>query len=208
MSKSETPDSPRSSDVKRVLIISVISSLIASVLFLAFLEPIVEFLSRIVSALLSHVASGTLDSMYEQAAIGSERAMLFLVLEIMLATMAAFAVFPFFVITIMRFKREANSEGKNVRLNLRNFLLIQSALSVCMLTSIVYMTSSSVIGIQATASYEQRMLVASPHLSEQEEEEFASRWASMEGRADYVALMLKLEEAAKDGGWKLPRRLI
>jgi len=208
MTESKGSAGQQASDTKRIWAISIVSSLVASALFLAFFQPVIEFLSNLVSGILAHIALGMLDSMYQQAALGSERTMLFSIFTVILSVAVGFSFFPFIYLFVSKTNFGRSMSGTESKKTFRVLMIVQCIMSVATILSVFFIVASSFIGVQASATFEQRLSISKPHLTNDQEENILSDWASMQTRADYENIMKNLELLAVQGSWNLPRRLI
>lgn len=89
---------------------------------------------------------------------------------------------------------------------------IMIAISAFCAVAVVVVTSMQISGayvsMQAETTFDVRLRILSPYLSEQTEEEIVSRWSTIRGRSDYENLMSEMDTHAKTHQIKLPNRLI
>lgn len=202
-------EKPRPSDARRIWTISIISSIVASAIVLVFFQPILEFLSRGLSAFLSYAAVGILDSMYQQAALGVERAIALTTFGMLMSAFMGVSTAPIVFLVIKSRISKVPAARRKLRKISEKINILQIFLGTFPIILIgIYFISSSFIGVQATASYENRLAVLAPTISEEEEESLRSEWSSMQSRADYVDLMVRMENLAAQKGRALPDRLI
>lgn len=114
------------SSIRNVWAISIASSIIASAVFLIFFQPIINWLSKFTVSILSRTAVSLLDSAYDQASMGMERAMLgYLVMALFVAAINISA-FPL-IFAAVRFFQIEKYQRQILR---RKFLMCDLFLSV------------------------------------------------------------------------------
>jgi predicted permease len=74
---------------RQTILISIIASIIASFIFVTFLQPIFGLISDTVVTIIGVFYHGYIDTLYEQASIGITNAMIFLILSTVLIFMFA-----------------------------------------------------------------------------------------------------------------------
>ncbi|HEV3341596.1 MAG TPA: hypothetical protein VG125_14615, partial [Pirellulales bacterium] len=80
-----------------------------------------------------------------------------------------------------------------------------------LLLGVVYLwierTARDFLELQFRTTFEQRLTVLSPELSDKEIKRFRASWASMKGRSDYDAIMTELDTTANTKNVALPGKL-
>lgn len=183
---------PPSGDIRR----AVIASLVASILVLLVIQPAI----RAFYTLLAATGSRYVDSAYRNASLGHRNwvEVLFFMGIYSVALGAATAL----LILSRRWGRERVKASRRV-LTILNYPLFALALFVW-----GGFIASSYVDLQLNASFEQRLTVLAPVLSEEEEEGLRAEWASMTSRVDYLEIMRKVEALAQARGVRLPPRLL
>lgn len=202
--------SPKPTLSRRVWTISISSSLLGSVVFFIFLQPILEFLSRSTSAILGTVAIGLLDQIYLQASFGILEPMVYFLVLLAMISIINIALLPATFWIVKRVVDEGGKEpSENSLARLKSSLKLSSAFSsLAVIVFSFFLLSMFFIGVQASSSFNRYMIASAPHLSENDEELLRARWALMTSRKEYAGLMADIEFRAAEGGWRLPRRLI
>jgi len=72
---------------------------------------------------------------------------------------------------------------------------------------IILVISSSTIKTKITLDFNQLTEILSPYLTEQQEEEYVSRWALMKNRAEYLSIISDFEMVASQNNILLPEKL-
>jgi hypothetical protein len=74
--------------------------------------------------------------------------------------------------------------------------------------SILLVISGKFVSLQATATFDRRLMALTPLISDQERKNLLGQWALMKGRKDYDKLNDQFEELAKKYHAELPKPLI
>jgi len=64
----------------------------------------------------------------------------------------------------------------------------------------------NLVRFQLVSSFNQRLTVLSPYITQQQEKEIKSKWATMHGRKDYLDINETMEDYAKQSSITLPRK--
>lgn len=199
------------SAAKNVWATSIIASLIASAVFLIFFQPILTAASRITTSILGSVASGALDSIFQQAAIGYLQPIIFNIQMIFIVVLFNISLIPVIAVIAKKQSDEAASKSGEAKEESRICKFCRRTAFVTPVVAgliAIYLLSSSYICIQAESSFSSYMAASAPHITDQEEEVIRAQWALMDSRSDYTAIMDDLESRAQLGEWILPPRLI
>lgn len=213
MSDDSKPEASGLAVAKSVWITSIVTSLIGSAIFLLFFQPILEAGSKVTISVLSSLGGGILDSIYTQASIGYLEPVVF-GSQMMFALFVVNISFVPVIAKIASNRAREAEENKDIETDNKSNLICKFCestayiLPFAALVCSAYIMSSSYICVQANASFNSYMRASLPFLTEQQEEIFWSKWALMDSREEYTALMNEFEARAKSGGWKLPARLI
>jgi len=81
-------------------------------------------------------------------------------------------------------------------------LTIAASLGSLLISTLVF------ADLQLTTSFQQRLTVLAPKISEQEYKELQASWASMQSRTDYELLNTQMESLAQQHGIELPEPLL
>jgi len=76
-----------------------------------------------------------------------------------------------------------------------------------MLVLTIFGAVQPVADLQLNTSFQQRLKVLAPALSDLQMKEFEAAWASMQTRADFLAIQLRMERAATQHNIVLPKPL-
>ena len=191
----------------RTVRIGIITSVLSTMLVIFFIQPLLSAAWRFSSVLASHFFQSYYDGLYSNAALGHRNWL-------------EFALFAFSVSLIL-----GMTSGVLTSLAARKFLFRKDvrgwlfsspfrliALSVVLLLALLFSSASLLVrayaDLQLNTSFQQRLTVIAPHLTEQEEEELLAMWASMQTRANYNQINEKLESHARANDVTLPDPLI
>lgn len=210
---------------------SILISLIASTIFLVFIQPIMQ----IVWGLLIKISFSTFDtimnSMYKNAALGQRNWIDFLLLTFLVVIGLNFIVSVVFrldekVIDIKE-KGESRSlpeeELKNklverkIKLerkiaNLSKVLILFSKIKwLLLIASIIcsiVIIFNSYADLQLNTSFNQRLNALGPYVKETEVKLLKSNWALMKTRQDYLKINVHMDSLAKSANITLPENLM
>jgi hypothetical protein len=194
-------EEPASRDITRQqIIIGIVSSLIATVFFLLIMQPLLGLLWRFV---LSNVGLIN-DIACRGAALDNTERYSFMLWAILSSTVIVVLAGPLLFRGLI--------EGRSVTLRpekLSNFsdklwhLLILIVPLLCLfLVSAQY---ESFLEMALKTSFNQRLTVLTPKISDQERKELLAEWASMRTETDYIHIVDEMEQKAKASGITLPK---
>ena len=177
--------------------IGIISGVISSVIVVIFIQPILSVTWGAITVVGSHVHQGYVDRIYKNAAVADRNLlgdMTFLYLLMLPALVSL--IFSF------RFRLGHRPEWPFSHRVLNVFSVAAALLSV--VTILVGFSLSSGI-LEISASFNQRLTVLAPAISDTEYKTFRARWASMSTEADYKSLVSDMESRSKDLKVILPK---
>ena len=203
---SPTPPQEGAPD-RRVFLWNVIASVVASILFLAFIQPLLIFLWDALLSSGSQVLKHYVDSLYANAAVGNRN----WVIAIIALGLLYVPYFNVLMLAILRPKLKAWAEATRAENRERvgrraRYVLI--AVSLVGLGVATWPASWIFTDIQLNASFNQRLDALSPYLSDRQLREFRSSWARMKSKSDHKKIRLQMEEVAKQSGITLPEQLL
>ena len=186
---------------------SIISAVIAALLFYIFIGPIIDFFWNLIVLFSDNVYEGFVDHMYVSAALGNRDVFSALTFTIIVSLSLGFIVSIEVVdyIIIPRLKRGKDSISKSSIFTLR---IVRSLCGFIAIIGSLSIFSIRYVDFQVNTSFWQRLDALAPYISEQTEEILRSRWALMKSRNDYVEINNELERIAKKQGIELPTPLI
>jgi len=184
----------------------IIASVIASVIILVFIQPVLRLAWSAILAFGTRIFQGYIDSIYANAALGHKSYIDFILLILILSLFSGFSVGMLRVMTIA-FKRRAPHLERRPRLSKRHLLIMFWILIIIFHLSVLSLIIPPYSDLQLNTSFQQRLTVLAPKLTDLEEEELKAAWASMQTRSHYEDIKLQMEEIAREHGITLPKTL-
>jgi hypothetical protein len=203
------------SDIK----IGVGSSVIASFIFIYFLDPIVTAFGRIIRIGTSQAYQSYLDGLFAQMAIGVEAKLPLVLLSLPAAVFIALAILVILrtLGSRMRRRKSAMQDGNDNAANTRTlkpvpparhrlpFLRFTKALLTIALGFVVLANLWSYwYCLKITTSFRQHIAIVGPCLTDAERRQLEAAWASMQSERDYRVLYGRLKQVAQRCGRTLP----
>jgi hypothetical protein len=193
------------SATRKQIVIGVLSSLV--LIFLV--QPFLHASWRIIDFLGTNVSESFSRGVYIDAALGLREVHSFLLLALVLVTLAGFGISS--LITHLRSPDE-DEPGRVDRALERAFRIvsnpwIRTPLGILFLLSITMIATDRFADLQLNASFNQRMAALAPDITDLEAKRLRSRWASMKSREDYVAITKSMDITASQKGVTLPKVL-
>jgi putative flippase GtrA len=190
---------------------SIVAGIIASILFTFLLKPIIVFGRSFAQQRGLQVYSSLSDRIYSGAALGYryEVERLSLAMFVGLAWGLVFGVVFLFVLN-RQGARDFLRQLAHARVGRWAGSLLRVTLVVILLAYTIEFTLEATFVFASTelnASFQQRLNILGPYLSNTEKTTLISKWASMENETDYRQINTQLEEYASANNVKLPRVL-
>lgn len=177
---------------------AIIASILASLIVLYFLDPILSFLARLTLRIASVLFLAYLDRLYAEVAI-SDPNFGFYLLNCATGISIGFTI-GFISGAIGLFEKRITSTF-TVNRSLWLGAIVLVAVSVLLLAG----TVDSYIRLKTSSTFYQRLAVIAPHITDQQRKEFLARFASMESKANFEAVMRTMDEIALKNNVKLPK---
>jgi hypothetical protein len=195
--------SQTSSSERRVFLWNVIASVVASVVVIAFVQP---FLSLVWDWLIG--AGGAfiirlVDMMYENASLGNRNWVVAVAASIFLFLPINLLVVRLYFKLVKR--RYTQAEPKPRRLP--EWLGAALAL-LFMVVSATVPSAYIFTDLQLNASFDQRLTVLAPHISDQQVKELRAQWALMKSRDHHRSIQGQMQAYADKAGIHLPEPLL
>jgi len=176
----------------------ITSGLIVWLLVTIFIQPILSFTWKAVVAVGGFVHQGYVDRIYRNAAAMIDSNPYG---ELTLFILVLFAL----IATLFWTQRSLESDPISVYLHISRFVRLTSWALTCMCLLVVFGRLAILKGTAAiTESFTQRLTVLAPAISDTEYKTFKARWAGMQGKADYDALVAAMDKRAAELGVTLP----
>lgn len=182
--------------LSRELKIGIIGGVVSSILVIIFIQPLLNYVWTAVLSFGEHIQASYVDKIFRSAAIGDRgRVSQLTFLMVILVVISV----PSFLFLSQVAYRYAVFEKAN-----RVFLLVMSFMSL-MLVMVSLVSFSISMGVtEINASFNQRLTVLAPAISEHETKELKAQWAKMSSKRDYRALVSLMEKRASELQIQLP----
>ena len=178
-------------------------SIIVAILTIIFIEPILKFIWGGMIWLSTTTYQGFLDSMYKGASLGHRN---HIDVMIFILFLSVFIGISAGIITRLTIKNPILFDKLNKSPKLKKTFIILFLL--IWIFTILLLVTSVFVDLQLNASFQQRLTVLAPKISEQEYKELLASWASMENRLDYELLVSRMETLAQQNDIALPDLLL
>jgi hypothetical protein len=189
--------------------VGIITSIIASAVFLYFLEPILRFFGRLVFGFFHSFFSAYLDRLFLKAALGVPPDPSLFVLGIALGSLVGF--FTLSTFALMRMSKDKGESDEQLKSKPRRFkrLRVGSMVSIILLFAVSFHVYWSMwFQFKLTTSFSQHMRCVAPYVSEQQEKVLQSRWAQMKNQKDYEDIYSDLKNIAATNKIVLPENVV
>ena len=181
----------------------VIASIIASLIVLIFVQPLLRIIWAALLKVGLEFVQAYVDSIYRNAALGQRNdvdvIILFFIFAILLGLISG--------ITLVAIRHVFPAKKKVLHNKKRK--VFQLCLIVLFLYFIIISSAiKPFTDLQFNTSFQQRLTILSPKITELELKEFEAAWALMQSRKDFEAINNRMEETAKKYGVVLPPNLL
>jgi hypothetical protein len=178
-------------------------SIVVTILTIIFIDPIIKLVWSGMIWFGTNMYQGFLNSMYKGASLGHRNhvdAMLF-----MLLCSGVIGVFAGRIANTIN-KPPVLFEKIDKSPRLKKALVI-TFYSIGIIVFLILATNVFV-DLQLNASFQQRLTVLAPKISEQEHKEILASWANMKTREDYELIVSHMDSVAEQNDIKLPDLLL
>lgn len=185
----------------------VIAGIIAATLVIVFIQPLLDILWSILVWFGKTVYEGYLNSIYRRASLGHTNYVSVIIFTFMISVLLGSGSF---IITLtVPYVRTTIVPKIASRSSLRHKLYIASVIYFILFAILIMLVSFRLItDVQLNASFQQRLSVLTPRISDQERKELAAAWSSMQSRDDYEEIGQRMNILAKKHGITLPEPLV
>jgi len=177
-------------------------SVIAAILTIIFIEPILKLIWGIMSWFGTTTYQGFLDMMYKNASLGHRNYIDFMIVAFFFS--AIIGISAEFIVRLTT-KNPVAVKKFSKSPKLKKILIV---LFVILIILALILVTTVFVDLQLNASFQQRITVLAPKISDQEYKELLASWASMENRADYEILVSHMESLAQQNDIVLPDLLL
>ena len=205
----------------------ILTSLIASTIFLYFIKPILGYLWRFVSLISSHTYSGYVNETYCNASLGQRNWLDFVnFLILMFAILMIFIVimikniFKHHELTIRAKLKIANEEEReqifnkekkriaNIGSHTKFYYYFSYVHTIVLAFFISLLIIQAYVDLQLNTSFNQKINALAPFVNDQEIKLLKSRWALMRNKDDYDKINMQIKMLAAQAHAELPPDLI
>ncbi len=182
----------------------VLASLIAAIVMGVVINPLLRFSAYVVTTIGPYVLQSTVDAMYQEAALGQRDHVSVVILMLILGIPSVLGPGALVILFARDRIRRAGAKPKVFRgmmIALVVSTVVASVLNLLLLTSVF-------MDLQLNTSFQQRVTVLAPVVSDQEVKELRAMWAQMRSKRDYLSVNTRLDALAKKGGVVLPKPLL
>lgn len=193
----------------RNLKIGIFSSVVATFLFIYFLDPLLRFVTFLLFKAFGSVARGYTDRLFEQAALltGPDPSLFFLSLFGGFTTGISTSLLIFFLFLYPPSHRLEERVGS---FHLPKAFIRWSGIVVTLLLFVTPLMSlyGTMFQLRITTSFTQHLVLLAPYISDQEAKLLRSRWTQMKSEQDFDALYRDLNKIARTNGVVLPENKV
>jgi hypothetical protein len=176
---------------------AIIASILAGLIILYFLDPILSFLGRLTLRIAGALFSAYLDGLYAGVAISEPNFGFYLLL---CATGFSLGITSGFILQGLGVI-EKRISSTLLPERVRRVAILSAIISILLLVA----TVDSYIRLKTISTFNQRLSVITPLITDQQRKEFLARFASMESKADFEAVMRTMDEVAVKNNVKVPK---
>ena len=198
----------------RGLRVTIVAGVITSVIVILFVEPLLKLAWAGILLLGPRFYQGYVDSIYKDAALGHRNFAAVVLLQgfIYLLTMTALGLIIVQSVK-SRLLRRVASKSKERRKSpsafpRRRLLAVQALCVLGMCVTAIPLITRPYVDLQLNASFQQRLKVLAPIVSELDIRELEADWASMRSRQDYEGIVARMASIALEKGVVLPPLLL
>jgi hypothetical protein len=187
--------------------VGIVSSVIASCIFLIFLQPILHGVSGILFGVGSTVFRAYTDRLFAQSALLVPPDSSFDVLECIVVFMTA-VVTGYTVARIAFWRTPIRSKAEDKPDTADRFpwkFLVLTAFIAFAAVAIIY---GHLFQLRVITSFKQHMTAIAPYISDAQTKQLYSEWTQMRNKADYLRIYAKLEPIAQQNNIRLPENIV
>jgi len=193
----------------RNLKFGIISSVVATFLFIYLLDPLLRFVTFLLFKTLGSLARGYTDRLFEQAALLTAPDPSLFLLSMVGGFTAGIST------TLLIFFLLMYPPSDRLQERLRNFRFPKAfirwsgiVLALLLIVTPVIFLHSTMFQLRITSSFTQHLVLLAPYISDQEAKLLRSRWTQMKSEQDFDALYRDLNKIAKTNGVVLPENKV
>ncbi len=198
--------------IDRNIKIGVLSSTIATIIFIYFLDPIMRFIGFILFDVGSSLFQSYIDRAYQQAALltGPDPAFyIYLLLLLGIAFLLTSTTASLFAAKYAR-KPEALSEIQKARRSRFHsrlpWIFLVPTILVCF--SVLISLYGTMFQLRVISSFNQHLIAITPYTNQQQINLIRSRWTQMQSHADFKTIYSEVDSIASRNHVRLPDNLV
>ena len=191
--------------MKRTILIGVVSSLIATIVYLYLIDPIIRTFGELVVLTSHYVATGLVDNLYRKCALSCPPDSAFALLGLFSGLLAGMTFGALSVVLRSYVKSgPAPDDEVTTMKKLRRSALMGLGFLVLLGFLLMFLYWTTWFQLQRLTSFNQHLAILAPFIDNQREEELRSKWALMKGRKDYEAIVVDILSIAEENGVGIP----
>ena len=178
---------------------AIIGGIISAIIVIIFINPLLNFLWDIVNWSGSYFYYGFIDKIYKRAALGHSNYVSVLILMFMLYWFLVIFTLTFISLLMINKGRISGKKLRIVRIvgtltgnTYFNMLMYLMGIIILILSVVVVFAE-----VNFKISFNQRLAVLTPKITELERKELLGSWAAMETRNDYDKIVENMQNLAK-----------
>lgn len=208
MKNSEDPQPEPS----KVFLWNVIAGVVASVVVIAFIQPLLTMLWNFLTSTSSTMLNSLVDTIYKNAALG-DRNWVAVGVALVILNVPMLAGILGLILGLRRKPVHSDRPHALPPMSLLTMSMTRRVIAIFLAAvvgpfAILYLSISMFSDLQLNASFNQRMNVLAPHVSDQQLKQLRADWASMVSKADHKQIVIKMEDMASREHIKLPPLLL
>ena len=191
---------------KREVVISIVAAILATVLF----QPLIQWIWGVALNVSSSTISKLVNIVYLQAALGTNNRIDVTFLLIITSGLTGVGIG---ILSLGFIKKKIQSPNleiqKNRSTNLRRILTVGLYIGLYLLILFTILnTGAEFHSLQLNSSFDQRLTVLAPAITDQQYKELKASWAIMKTRKDYEQINNTITQLAADHSVELPKPLV
>ncbi len=195
--------------------VGIVTSIVATTLFIYFLDPILNLFGRNFIRLASLLYSSYVDYLFEKVALCSTDNAAYFMFSLAMGLIcglcmgACTALVTAAIVKKMK-KKELPPSPQSLfaKLSLRKIIVLALFSTIVINFLAILILWDEWFQFKTMTSFNQHMLAVAPHLDEQEEENLWSQWTQMRTRQDYDKIYAQLRAIADKHTIRLPENKV
>lgn len=192
----------------------IVSGVVASAIFIYFIQPILNFFSLVFVASSQFIGDAYIDRIYQQASHLETQDYSFLLIMLLLGAfsfaLAGISVKLFLIVLRKKKRQDEPTQDKEKNPRSRTTVRAISVAFIFQLQSILMLSIvvANYIQLSVISSFKQHVRILAPYISDLEEEKFISEWSLMNSKGDYQQIYRRLNIIASANKIQLPENKI